>query len=76
MNAYKAVATRIVNAEEKFIEYAMNTASLTRTEAISALMAYQKYKVIKIDAIGGQFTFKHGIYGDKDVLQKAAQEQI
>ncbi len=69
MNAYKAIATRITNAEESFIQYAMTVAPLSRAEAVHALKVYRKVKAIKIDAIGGQFTFTHGAYGDAEVLK-------
>ena len=52
------VAQRIINAEEAFIAFAMQTADLTRTEAERALVVMRKggkRAPLKIDAIGGQF---------------------
>lgn len=67
-----AIAQRLVNAEERFIEYAMNTASLSRSEAEKVLVRYKKDKLIKLDAGTGQFNFTNGVFGDKDVLLRAA----
>ncbi len=74
VNAYRNVAERIVNAEERFIEYAMTTANLDRAAALRAFAAYRRAKAIKIDAVGGQFTFTHGAFGDAAVIIRAAQE--
>ncbi len=76
MNAYKAIAVRITNAEKSFIEYAMNTAGLTESQAIHALKVYRKVKAIKIDAIGGQFTFTHGAFGDAETLTNAVNYKL
>jgi len=66
------VAQRMVNAEERFLSYAQEFGNLTREQAIKALEAYRKAKVIKIDPIGGGFTFKNGAFADKEVLRRAA----
>jgi hypothetical protein len=66
------VAQRITNAEERFITYAMETANLDRQAAIRALLALRAAKVLKIDAIGGQFSFTHGAYAEPDVLRRAS----
>ncbi len=76
MNAYKAIATRIASAEDKFIEYAMNTAGLTHDQAVHALKVYRNVKAIKIDAIGGQFTFTHGAFGDARTLQNTINYEL
>lgn len=70
------LAKRVVNAEVSFIEFAMRTANLTHVEAVNALKVYRKYKAIKIDAIGGQFSFTHGDFAEADVLQKAANTKL
>lgn len=67
----KAVAYRIVAAEERFIDYCRER-GFTRSQAEKILRVYRKARVIKIDPIGGQFTFKHGAFDDLDVLQRAA----
>ncbi len=72
---FKNIATRITNAEQSFIEYAMNH-GLTHDQAVHALNVYRKVKAIKIDAIGGQFTFTHGAYGDADVLKNTINYKL
>jgi len=68
----RAIAQRIENAENKFVEFAMESAGLTREQAVKALESYKKAKAIKIDPIGGQFSFKHGGFAEADVLRRAA----
>ncbi len=68
------MAMRIVNAEESFISFAIKTANLSYAEAEKVLSVYRKVKAIKIDAIGGQFTFTHGGFADAEVLQRAANQ--
>ena len=69
----QALAQRWINAEEKFITFAMDTAGLTREQALTALRAYKEAKVIVIDKVGGQYTFRHSAFADPDVLRKAAR---
>jgi hypothetical protein len=68
----KAVAQRIVNAENRFLEFAQDTAGLTQEQAEIALARYRKEKAIKIDPVTGQFTFTHGGFAEADVLRRAA----
>jgi len=66
-----AVAVRITNAEERFISYAMEVANISRDEAIKALATYRKVKAIKIDAVGGGFSFTHGGFAEAAVILRA-----
>lgn len=66
------MASRSLQAEEKFIEYAQTHGGLSRRQAEDALQVYRKAKAIKLDVVTGQFTFTHGAYGDRDVLRRAA----
>jgi len=65
------VAQRIVNAEERFLEMVQDTIGCSRTDAEKVLSVYRKEKVVKIDMIGGQFTLKHGVFAEPDVLNNA-----
>ena len=69
----RALVTRQQNAMDRFIEYAMDRAGLSREEAERALAVYRREKVIKLDPMSGQFNFKHGAFGGADVLQRAAR---
>lgn len=72
----RAVAQRIVNAENSFIDFAMKTAGLTHGEAVSALSYMRKggkRAPLRIDAVTGQFTFSHGAFAEPDVIRKAAE---
>jgi len=58
------MATRIHNAEESFIDYAMTlmSGSITREEAYTALNVLIKHKAVKIDVAGGQWSWTHGVF--------------
>lgn len=71
-NGLQAVAKRIVNAENNFIEGVMER-GFTLEEAAKVLREYRKLKVVKLDAVNGVYKVKHGAYWDKDVLQKAVE---
>mgnify|MGYP003137517170 CR=1 FL=1 len=71
MNGTKAVAQRIVNAEEQFIGWAQGAAQCTRQEAEKILAVYRNENLVKIDPVGGQFTLKHGVFAEADVLRNA-----
>lgn len=63
---------RIENAEERFISSAMQSARITRQQAVTALAKMKEAKAITIDPVGGQFTYTHGAFADPDVIRKAA----
>jgi hypothetical protein len=69
----RAVAQRIVNAEENFIENVMQIAGLSRGEAEKAMTALKKAKAIKIDPVMGRMVIKHGAFMEPDVLKRAAK---
>ena len=74
---FKPIAQRLANAEERFIAFAMETADLTRSEAINALGYLRKggkRAPLKLDAVTGQFTFSHGAFAEPAVLRRAAQK--
>lgn len=71
-DGFKAMATRIENAETAFITYAMAEAGLTEAQATTALATMKKAKVLKIDPVMGQWNVKHGAFLEPDVLRRAA----
>jgi hypothetical protein len=66
------VAQRSVNAENRFIDYAMEHGRLSRGQAATALAAFRKARVIKFDAVNGTFHVTHGQFLEPDVLRRAA----
>lgn len=67
----KAVAQRICNAETGFVELIQEMAGCTKAEAQKVLQVYCKFRMVKLDALGGVYRVKHGAYLDKDVIQNA-----
>jgi hypothetical protein len=66
------VARRSVDAENRFLDYAMEHGRLSRGQAATALAAFRKARVIKFDAVNGTFHVTHGQFLDPDVLRRAA----
>jgi len=73
---YKSIAQRIVNAENNFLNAVSEQFGFSPEEALTILNVFKKYKIIKIDAIGGQFTLSHGAYWDKEVMNNALAQKI
>ena len=72
----KEVAQRQVNAIEKFIVSATEQFGLTRADASAAWDYFVKNKLVKIDALGGQFNITDGRLWDGDALRRAANIQL
>ena len=66
----QGVAIRTTLAQERFLDYVTDR-GFTRSEAERIYEVYRKAKAIKIDRIGGQFTFTHGAFGDLETLRLA-----
>lgn len=71
MEGTKQVAQRIVNAENAFIATIKNIVGCTDESAAKVLAVYRKYKIVKLDPIGGVINVKHGMYLDVDVILNA-----
>jgi hypothetical protein len=66
------VARRSVDAENRFLAYAMEHGRLSRDQAAAALAAFRKARVIKFDAVNGTFHVTHGQFLEPEVLRRAA----
>jgi hypothetical protein len=69
---FQNLASRGVEAENRFIAYAMVRGRLSRAQAEKALAYFRRHRLIKIDHVTGQFTVKHGAYLDEIPLRRAA----
>lgn len=70
-----AVAHRIVNAENNFIETIMELANCKKSEAEKVLAVYRKLKMVKLDIGIGRISVKHGAYLDLEVIHNAINFQ-
>lgn len=59
-----ALEQRRINAEKRFVSYAMETAKVSEEDARKILVLYKKHKLIKIDVVVGQFSFAHGDFAN------------
>jgi hypothetical protein len=67
----KAVAERMVRAEEEFIGTLMSTGGLDREAAERVLSYYRKHKIVRMDAVNARMSVTHGMFLDRDVIQRA-----
>jgi hypothetical protein len=70
LDGTKQVAQRMVNGENRFVQFVMER-GFTRDEATHIMSVYRKARVLKIDAVLGQFEVKHGAFLDPAVLRNA-----
>lgn len=68
----RAIAQRIDNALECFTETLMNLGGIERAAAERAMAYCRKHKLVKLDAVGGRMTVKHGAYLDREAIRRAA----
>lgn len=61
----------IDRAHDSFIECVMRDIDCTKSEAEKVFKLYRREKILKLDAILGQFTVTHGEFLMPDVLQRA-----
>lgn len=66
----RAIAQRMVNAANGFIENTMDL-GFTRDEAHKILEVYRREKIVKLDAVGGVYRYSHGAFVDADVMRRA-----
>lgn len=67
----RAIAQRIVNAEENFIATVREITGCSESEGAKALSTMRNLKVIKLDAAIGRYLPKHGAYMEVDALRSA-----
>ena len=67
----KAIAQRMVNAEESFIEILMKFGNISREEAIKAMITMLKLKVAKMDAVNGVISVVHGEFLEPYAIRNA-----
>lgn len=75
-NPFRAIAKRIVAAENDFLETLQSFGDIPRSDAIKVLSVYRKLKLVKIDPVGGRLTVKHGSFLDRDVINNAISYQL
>ena len=68
---FKNIAIRVVNAENNFVETLMNFGEISKEQAEKVLAVYRKLKLVKLDAVAGVISVKHGAYLEKSTIANA-----
>lgn len=74
MNAYQSIATRMNNAEKRFTDAVQEQFEKSLEEAEIILSVFKREKIIKIDAIDGQFKLVSGLFWDAQVMNNALEQ--
>jgi len=72
----KAIAERMALADQRFIGVLMERGQLTAAQAAKAFETLKKAKAVKLDAVGGTWSVKHGAFLDREVLERAAKGAV
>jgi hypothetical protein len=70
---YKAIAQRIVNAENSFVETLMRCGNISKEDATKVMNLYLKKKLAKMDAVIGRISVKHGAFLDPHAIANAVK---
>lgn len=71
----RSVAVRVVAVEDRFVAWAREVAGLTEAEArraMARLLEGGRRAPLKLDWVGGGFTFAHGAFAEPAVIRRAA----
>ncbi len=66
-----AIEQRRINAEKKFIDNVTEQFGYSKEQAICILNVFIKVKAVKFDSGIGSYQLKHGIYWEKEVMDRA-----
>lgn len=69
--SFKNMATRMVNAENDFIETLVKIGGITTDEAFKVLAIYRKHKIVKNDFAVSRISVKHGAFLSREVILRA-----
>lgn len=67
---FRNAAQRIVNAGNKFKGH-LTALGFSQEQANKIFEVYKKARVIKLDAVNGEWKVKHGAFFDIEVLNRA-----
>ncbi len=70
-NGCKTVAERMELAYRRFIENVLEISGCTEDEAKKVFSVYKSNKVIKLDAVNGVWSVKHGAFWEVAVIKNA-----
>lgn len=68
------MAARMAQAEENFIDNIARAGGISKVAAAKVLAVYRRHRVVKMNAVSGEITVKHGGFMDRDVILRALAE--
>jgi hypothetical protein len=71
--SFKDMAQRFVNAENRFTDYVKQATGTDDATAHKVLAYYRKHKLVRIDAVSGSFSVKHGALLDAATLRNCIE---
>ncbi len=70
---FRNLAARQIQAESDFLDVLQRNGWLDRESAELVLAYYRKHKLVKMDAVNGTMTVKHGAFLDTDTIRRCAE---
>lgn len=67
------IAQRIVQAQADFVETLMSLSGCSKADAEKVFALYRQEQLIKLDAVHGRYSVKHGALLDTDVIRRAIE---
>ena len=68
---YNEIAQRLVNAANSFIACMEDDYDLTEDQSRAVFNLYKQEKILKVDAVMGSWSVKHGAFLDKQTIKNA-----
>ncbi len=72
----KSMAVRTVQAEENFISNVCQIAEISKADGEKVLRVYRKLKLVKMDAVNGVLSVKHGAFLDALTIKNAVAYEL
>ena len=71
MSAFAPMLKRINNAQDGFVSNLMDQFGYTQDQAEYIMNVYRREHVIKLDAAIGRYKLVHGMFWERDILDRA-----
>lgn len=71
--AARPVAQRLANAEQRLLDCLQERGGIDAAQAQVVAAYYRKHKLVRLDAVNGDFTIKHGSLMERDTMLRAIE---
>ncbi len=72
----RGMGTRMAQAEDRFIDNVSRIGGISKAAAAKVLAVYRKHRVVKMNAVSGELSVKHGGFMERAVILRALEESV